>query len=101
MYRNPSSSMRHISDLKSRKKGPRLGRHTLVLLINAAHQSCGRRQDLINENEDGLLGRKLDALADNIDELADGEVGGDKILLLVNSGDVGFFNLLADDRDAV
>lgn len=59
-----------------------------MLFVNAAHQRCSRRQDLINENEDGLLWGELYALADYIDELAHGEVGGDQILLLVDGCDI-------------
>jgi hypothetical protein len=60
----------------------------LVLLVYRAHErGCGR-QDLINEDEDGLLRRQLNALADNVDELADGEVGGDQVLLLIDGCDV-------------
>jgi hypothetical protein len=72
-----------------------------MLLINRAHQSGSRRQHLIDEDEDGLLGRQLDALADYVDELAYGQVGGDKIFLLVDGRDVAFFDFLADNRDAV
>ena len=72
----------------------------LVLLVDAAHQGGGRRQDLIDEDEDGLLGRQLDALADDVDELTDGEICGDEVLLLVDSSDVGLLNLLADDLEA-
>jgi hypothetical protein len=72
-----------------------------VLLINAAHQGRSRWQDLINENEDGLLWGELYALADNINELAHGEVGGDQILLLVDSRDIRLFDFLADDRNAI
>lgn len=68
----------------------------LVFLINTAHQRSRRREDLIDEDEDSLLRGKLDALADDVDKLADGEVGGDEILLLVDGGDVGFFDLFAD-----
>lgn len=69
----------------------------LVLLIDAAHQSSGRRQDILNEDEDGLLWGELDALADNIDELTHGQVRRHQILLLIDGGDVAFFHLLADD----
>jgi len=48
----------------------------LVFLIDRAHQRSGRWQDLIDEDEDGLLGGELDALADYVDELTDGEVSG-------------------------
>ena len=33
--------------------------------------------------------------------MTDGEIAGNEILLLVDSGDVGFLDLLADDGDAV
>jgi hypothetical protein len=72
-----------------------------VLLVNAAHQRRSRRQDLVNENEDGLLWGELYAFADNIDELANGEVSGNQIFLLVDCSDIRFFDLLADDWDAI
>ena len=56
----------------------------LVLFVNAAHQCSSRRQHLIDEDEDSLLWRELDALADNIYELADGEIGWDQIFLLID-----------------
>lgn len=72
-----------------------------MLFVDAAHKRSGRWQDLIDENEDGFLWGELDALADYIDELPDREIGWDKIFLLVDRGDVGFFDLLADYWDAV
>jgi hypothetical protein len=69
----------------------------LVLLVDAAHQGGSRRQYLIDKDEDSLLGRQLDALADHIDELADGEICGNQVLLLVDSSDVRLLDLLADD----
>lgn len=68
-----------------------------MLFVNAAHQSCGGRKHLVDEDEDGLLGRQLDTLADDVDELADGEIGRDEIFLLVDGGNVGFLNLFADN----
>jgi len=73
----------------------------LVLLVDAAHQRSGRRQNLIDEDEDGLLWAQLDALPNHIDELANCEIRGDEILLLIDRRDVGLFNLLADDGDTV
>lgn len=60
----------------------------LVLFVDTAHKCSRWGQDLIDEDEDSLLWRKLDALADHIDELTDGEIGGDEVLLLVDGGDV-------------
>ena len=69
----------------------------LVLLVDGGHERSGRREDLVNEDEDGLLGRKLDAFADHVDELAHGEVGRDQVLLLIDGRDVRLLDLLADD----
>jgi hypothetical protein len=73
----------------------------LMLLINRAHERSSRRQNLIDEDEDRLLGGQLDALADNVDELAHGQVGWHKVLLLVDGRDVAFLDLLADDGDTI
>ena len=69
----------------------------LVLLIDTAHERGSRRKDLIDEDEDGLLRAELDALADDVDELAHRQVGGDQVLLLVDGRDVALLHLLADD----
>ena len=68
-----------------------------MLLVDGAHQRGGRGQDLVDEDEDGLLRAELDALADDVDKLADGKVGGHKVLLLVDRRDVRLLDLLADD----
>jgi len=73
----------------------------LMLLINRAHQRRSRGQHLIHEDKDGLLGAQLDALADYVDELAYGEIGGDEIFFLVDSRNIGLFDFLADYGDAV
>ena len=67
-----------------------------VLLVNTAHQSCRWRQDLIHEDENGLFGAELNALSDDIYELADSEICRNQILLLVDGGDVGFLDFFAD-----
>lgn len=71
----------------------------LVLLVDAAHERSGGRQNLIDEDEDGLLRGELDSLADNIDELTDCEVGRHQVLLLVDRSDVALLDLLADDLE--
>ena len=71
----------------------------LVFLIDGAHERGSRWQDLVDEDEDGFLGGKLDPLTDDIDELTYGEVGGNKVLLLVDGCNVRFLHLLADDLD--
>ena len=69
----------------------------LVLLVDAAHERSSGRQDLVDEDEDGLLGGQLDPLADHVDELAYGEICGNEVLLLIDGSDVALFHLLADD----
>lgn len=73
----------------------------LVLLVDAAHERSSRWQHLIHEDEDGLLWAQLDALADDIDELADGEIRRDEVLLLIDGSDIGLLDFLADDGNAV
>jgi hypothetical protein len=72
-----------------------------VFLVDRAHERSGRRKDLIDEDEDGLFGRELDALADYVDELTDGEVSWDEVLLLVDSRNIRLLDLFADDWDTV
>jgi hypothetical protein len=69
----------------------------LVLFIDTAHESGGGWENLIYKDEDRLLWRELYALADHVDELAHGEVGGDEILLLVDGSDVRLLDLLTDN----
>lgn len=68
-----------------------------MLFIDAAHERSSRGENLVDEDEDGLLRRELYALADHIDELAHGEVGRDQVLLLVDSSNIRLLDLLADD----
>jgi hypothetical protein len=69
----------------------------LVLFVDGTHERGSGGKDLVDEDEDGLLRGELDALADYVDELADCQVCGDQVLLLVDGGDVGFLDFLADD----
>lgn len=45
-----------------------------MFLVDGAHKSRSRWQDFVNEDKDGLLGCKLDALSDNIDKLTDSKI---------------------------
>ena len=68
-----------------------------MFLVDAAHQRRGRGQDLVDEDEDGLLGGELDALPDYVDELADGKICGHQVLLLVDGCDIRLLDLFAND----
>lgn len=69
----------------------------LVFLVDAAHEGGRWGKHLVNEDEDGLLGGELDSLADDVDELTDGQIGGDKVLLLVDGRDVTLLDLFANN----
>ena len=90
-----------------------------MFFVDAAHEGGGWRKDLIDEDEDGLLGREFDPFPDHVHKLTHGEVleirysqqSLDKgrvglesqtytwyqVLLLVDSGNVRLVRLLADD----
>ena len=68
-----------------------------MLFVDRVHQGSGGRENFIDEDENGFLRRQLDALSDDIDELANGEIAWDQILLLVDGCDVGFLDFLTDD----
>jgi len=72
-----------------------------MLLVDRAHKCSGWRKNLVDEDEDSLLWGKLDALADYVDELTDGEISWHQVLLLVDGGDIRLLDLLADNRDAI
>jgi hypothetical protein len=69
----------------------------LVFFVDAAHECSCRWQDLIDEDEDSLLRRELNALADHVDELTDGKVGWNEVLLLVDGSNIRLLDLFADD----
>lgn len=71
-----------------------------MLFVDAAHEGGRGRQNFVDEDEDGLLRAEFDALANDIDELADGQVCGDQVLLLVDGSDVRFLDLFADDLES-
>ena len=46
-----------------------------MLFVDTTHECSSGREDFIDEDEDGLLWAELDAFADDINELADSEIG--------------------------
>lgn len=56
----------------------------LVFFIDGTHQGRRGWEDLVDENKNGFLRAELDSFADDIDELADGQVGWHQILFLVD-----------------
>lgn len=68
-----------------------------MFLVDAAHESGRWGKHLVDEDEDGLLGGELDALADDVDELTDGQIGRNKVLLLVDRRDITLLDLFAND----
>jgi len=72
-----------------------------VFLVEAAHGSRGRGDDVVDEEEESVLWPQADPLPDQEVELADSQVRGHQVLLLVQLGDPGFGSALHDDRDAI
>jgi hypothetical protein len=68
-----------------------------MLLIDGAHESGSGRQNIIDVDKDSLLWSESNALSNDIDKLSYREIGGNEVLLLVNSGNVALLHLLADD----
>jgi len=60
----------------------------LMLLVDGRHQGCCGWENLVDKDEDSLLGGELDALADHVDKLADSQVRRDEVLFLVDLGNV-------------
>ena len=50
-----------------------------LLRINLTHQRCGGRQHISDKDENRFLWRQLDALPNDVDELADGEIGRNQV----------------------
>ena len=67
-----------------------------MFLVYRAHETRRWRKHLIDKDENGLLRRQVDAFADDIDKLADGEICGNQVLLLVDRCNVALVNLFAD-----
>lgn len=73
----------------------------MVLLVKAAHGGRGRGDDVVDEEEEGVLRPQADPLSDQEVELADSQVRGHQVLLLVQLGDPGFGCAFHDDGDAI
>jgi hypothetical protein len=59
-----------------------------VLVKDGTHEGCIGRDVAVHKDEDGLLSRELDTLANDIHKLSDSQVRGDEIFLLVNVGHI-------------
>jgi len=73
----------------------------VVFLIEAAHGCRGGGNDIVDKEEEGVLGSKLDSLSDQEVKLADGQIGGNEVLLLVQLGDPSLGSFLHNDGNAV
>jgi hypothetical protein len=68
-----------------------------VLIINTAHESSCGGEHGIDEDENSLLWRELDALANHINELSNSQICGDQIFFLIDGRDIRLFDFFADD----
>jgi len=73
----------------------------MVFLVKRAHGSAGRRNDVVDEEEKGVLGSKMNPLSNEEIKLSDGQVGWDQIFLFVQVADSCFGSLFHDHRDSV
>eukprot|EP00965_Chrysotila_dentata_P036100 1201853-Pleurochrysis_carterae.AAC.4 len=90
-----SRTRRGQRDLAKQQRGRGRG------VAHCAHEGGCGRQRVVDKDEDGLLGRNGDALADDVDKLPDGQVHRDEVLALVHRRNVGARVLLANHRDPV
>lgn len=72
-----------------------------VLIEDSAHESSIGRDVSIHKDENRLFSRELDSLTNHIHKLTHSQVGGDKVFLLVNVGNIRLCCLFTDDRDSV
>lgn len=73
----------------------------LVLFVDCRHQRGSWWQGVLHKDKDGLLWAQLDSLPHHIDKLADSEISRDKVLLLINLGDISFASFLNNHRNSV
>jgi len=70
-----------------------------TFLVEVSHEGGGGRQlVLFGKKKDGDFGFNVNAFAEDIDELADGQVARHEVFLLIQ---VDFFPCADDDGDAV
>ena len=72
-----------------------------MFLVDSAHESSVRRDRVGAKQKESLFRGEFDALANDIVELTHRQVCRNKILLLVNVGDITSIGLFANDGDAV
>jgi len=73
----------------------------VVFLVEGSHGGAGWGNDVVDEEEECVLGSQMDPLSDEEVELSDGQIGRDQILLFVQVADPRFGSLLHDHRDSV
>jgi len=72
-----------------------------LLLVDLGHKCGGGGQGVVDEDENGFLWLQFDALADDVDKLADCQIRRHQVFFLVDVRDIAVGRLFADDRDAV
>ena len=73
----------------------------LLLLVHRRHKGGVRWDSIGAKEEQGLLGRELNPLSDNVVKLPDGKIGRYKIFFLVDFGNIAPISLLANHGDPV
>ncbi|GMR37017.1 hypothetical protein PMAYCL1PPCAC_07212 [Pristionchus mayeri] len=73
----------------------------VMYLVQLSHRRHRLRDDVVDEEEEGVLRTEMDSLPDEEVELSDSEIRRDKILLLVQIPQSALGSLLDDDGDAI
>lgn len=73
----------------------------LVLLIDASKHGITGRDGAIYIDKDGLLFAHISALADDVQEVGNGEFAREQVFVSVHVGDFGSGSLLQDDGNLV
>jgi len=73
----------------------------VVFLVKVSHCGAGRGDDVVDKEEESVLGSKADAFPDQEVKLSDSQVRWYEVLLFVQVPDSSPGGLLDDDRNTV
>ena len=71
----------------------------MVFLVQGSHGRRGWRNQVVDEEEEGIFGLQVDPLSNQKVKLANSQVRGNQVLLLVKVSDPGLRCLLNDDLE--
>jgi len=72
-----------------------------MFLVERAHGRARRRNHVVHEEEQSILWPQMDSLADEEVELANGQIRGHEVFLLIQISDARLWCLLHDHGNAI